>query len=480
MTNVARRIAFLIVLLAAGGAGATPASGADDTAAAVRKTLLEVGRQWTSPAAHVKFARLLFDAGRDEDAFATLEFAEKFFPDKIAALWEKELRLAPPGAGSEKKIETGKDRIAELEAILKRNPDDLKTLEDYSEAMIRTGGWAEARKALDRIVSEKPERTDLMFALSEVYRRLGNHARADEILDTAHALAPEDEVILGAILYFRIGARRFDDAHRIIRRALDLDPRNPIARANLAAIYAIEKKYEEAAREYRFAVLARPNELLYRLRLAKICEENVDLPHEAALNYLKLFRYEPYRDATRLAAKIRMLSYSASARLVKRCAGREDELLALLEHPNPHTRESALKSLGNVGTERAAPAVYARFGDVCDAVRFQAARTMAMLGERVAGDYVGKALGDENPYLRAMGVYIAPLVSDPTEMENIFKSATLDPSPVVRTYLMLAVSRKELGEQGDAYMDKLIGEEKNQPLVGLYMRLRTRASDELQ
>jgi len=135
------------------------------------------------------------------------------------SLWTRAAKTAPDSrlvhlalaALAEKRHQPG-IALAEYESVLTAHPDVIDALNDFALLSGRTGHWPEAAQKFERIVELTPDKAIAHFNLSFAY----------------------------AV------QKRFGDAAREQRRAIELDPNGPLANEWRARLAQIEKAIAEA------------------------------------------------------------------------------------------------------------------------------------------------------------------------------------------------------------------------------------------
>jgi len=136
-------------------------------------------------------------------------------------------------------------------------------------AYLRQGEIPLAKDKLDRALKQDPSNPGVHSARAMLYDRLGDAAKADGEFQTALRLAPRDPEVLNnyAVYLCRIGradegVRRFEEAaHNALYRTPEA------AYTNAGVCLRSAKRDEEAARNFKQALLIRPNfsEAAYQL-----------------------------------------------------------------------------------------------------------------------------------------------------------------------------------------------------------------------
>jgi len=149
------------------------------------------------------------------------------------------------------------------------------------------GRRAEALALYERVARENPTYYDAWERLSRALRAEGRTREADEALRVAEAIVPEffDTLIMLGGVYAKDG--RWGEAAEYYRRALDLQPGDPVAQAGLT------RAREEARTEYEKAIAVLPDAHAKGARYAwlGLWLQKVGDMEGAETNYLAALRY---------------------------------------------------------------------------------------------------------------------------------------------------------------------------------------------
>ncbi|MDW8053428.1 MAG: tetratricopeptide repeat protein [Anaerolineae bacterium] len=142
--------------------------------------------------------------------------------------------------------------------------------------LLAEGRPMEALPFLQRAHRLEPENVDAALNLSGAYLLAGKPQHAVPVLEAALAIAPHSVQLwinLGAA-YLGNRATATDDRQRralaAFQRALELDPLAPSVAYNIGLIHYDRGEIEEAARAFRRAVLADPEDRDARLMLERM------------------------------------------------------------------------------------------------------------------------------------------------------------------------------------------------------------------
>jgi tetratricopeptide (TPR) repeat protein len=139
-----------------------------------------------------------------------------------------------------------------------------------AEALRQAGDLERARGLYAQEIDERPDFAPAYRALGETLLRLGESREAVRILEEA-ARRFGDQVDLLLLLGVAYGPEgRIADSVRTLQRVVDLQPRNPLAWANLGASLEQLQRPAEAQRAFEQALTLDPALLFARNRLARL------------------------------------------------------------------------------------------------------------------------------------------------------------------------------------------------------------------
>ena len=201
--------------------------------------------------ARIRLSLILYRLGRPEDALKQLEQHSRSSPetaldlaaaraelltrmeryDEALELYDRKL-LRYPGDESllysrsflYERMGRVDDAIAELQALLKRNPDDPVALNALGYTLAdRTTRYAEAERYISKALQQSPNSPAIVDSMGWVQFRLGNYDQAAEYLQKAWLLDRDPEIAahLGEV-YWAQG--RQDDAKEIWYESLEENP----------------------------------------------------------------------------------------------------------------------------------------------------------------------------------------------------------------------------------------------------------------
>jgi tetratricopeptide (TPR) repeat protein len=121
--------------------------------------------------------------------------------------------------------------------------------------------YAEAAAEYSKAIAIDSSLAEAQLELGKVYLFTGKRAEARAAFDAAHRLAPTDPYSPYYLASFQVEEGNFDEAIRLLKRSLELDPLNP--KAHYALAQALQRAGRGAEAQ---AELTRHAEILERLR----------------------------------------------------------------------------------------------------------------------------------------------------------------------------------------------------------------------
>ena len=154
--------------------------------------------------------------------------------------------------------------------------------------------FVEARAAAERALAANPNLSLARSALAYVHMNLDwNLPAAEAELDRAERVAPRDATMVNTLANLRSYQRRREDACRLRREAVALDPLNVIIQVNLASDLFALRRLDEAEAVVRRALEVQPNAAQVHAQLSRIYLEKKQA--EAAVAEAKLESASMYR-----------------------------------------------------------------------------------------------------------------------------------------------------------------------------------------
>jgi len=208
---------------------------------ALRLALAVVAERPSDARAHALAAAACHTLGRPEDGMQwfrramALDPADPEFACGLAAC-QYDLKL-PQAARTT------------LEALLTKQPAHLQGWRNLALACEACGDNDAAGAALERAVTLAPERASVRRESAALAMRANRPQDALRHARAAHAMAPQEPLVLHVLLECALKAGDADTAEAAARALLDIDAQDPFARRGLAMALSISGALEDATRE---------------------------------------------------------------------------------------------------------------------------------------------------------------------------------------------------------------------------------------
>lgn len=125
------------------------------------------------------------------------------------------------------------DAASRFARLLEQSPNDCRLQAGAGIAALRLGRTAEAEPELKAATAACPDRAEAWGALAVLEDKQGRWDRSDAAYARAIALSKDNPALLNNAGVSLMARKRFGDAIRLFRQALLLDPSNTRARNNL-------------------------------------------------------------------------------------------------------------------------------------------------------------------------------------------------------------------------------------------------------
>lgn len=243
------------------------------------------------------------DQQRWDDAEEAYRKAVDFAPNNPEALVALSFALVQPRTGA-----VNAKRFAEAEFFAKRatqlQPNSAIAFDRLGVAMMTRGIFnGDTEAAFRRAVQIDPTFIVARVHLARVLRHLNRYNEADPLYKSAIDEA-KDAPTLVLIADGLQADQHWDESDGVLRRALQMDPRNPGALFLLGRLLAVNKKYDEAEPVLKRAIEVNPKNFAAHNLLAR--------------TYLGLERYD---DAFRVYEEAATLASDADRKELSRAFG---------------------------------------------------------------------------------------------------------------------------------------------------------------
>jgi serine/threonine-protein kinase len=126
----------------------------------------------------------------------------------------------------------------------------------------------EARNAVDRALALRPDLPEAHLALGMLHWTLLNHADAEAHFRTCLQHQPNDPQLWRLIGLTKMWGGRWDEGLECQKKAMWLDPRNPVHATNVAGCHRWIRDYENAVQYYERGIEIAPNWIVSYVELA--------------------------------------------------------------------------------------------------------------------------------------------------------------------------------------------------------------------
>lgn len=246
------------VLYGLGSAGTSPG----DELPALVYLRLALYLQPDHPLALVSLSEIFERLKRFEQANQELDRVSPGSPIRLSADIQIALNLEQLGRSEQ--------AMQHLETLMKRNPDDVEVLTAMGTVLRSRKRFAEAAEVYTRAAERigKPDRTNwtLFYYRGSAYERSKQWDKAEADLKLALELVPEEQnygraQVLNYLGYSWVDAGlNIDEAFKMLKRAVELSPRDGMIIDSLGWAYYRLGRYDDAVRELERAVEIKPGD----------------------------------------------------------------------------------------------------------------------------------------------------------------------------------------------------------------------------
>ncbi|CCO23177.1 tetratricopeptide repeat protein [Maridesulfovibrio hydrothermalis] len=192
-------------------------------------------------------AHLLMNMGRDKEALDVIRQGQTKLPE-AANFYLLEAALHSS---------SGKDALAE-EALLRGNensPDNPQILFQLGMNAERKGDLDQTLKYMEQIISKHPDHADALNFVGYLLADKGEQLdRAIVLISQANKLEPDNGYIIDSLAWVNYRSGNFEEAWKLINRAVSLKPKQPELWEHYGDIAAARGNKEEAAKGYNNAL----------------------------------------------------------------------------------------------------------------------------------------------------------------------------------------------------------------------------------
>lgn len=168
--------------------------------------------------------------------------------------------------------------LAQFDAILAQDPEDLRALEAKVRVQIAQRSFESARATAEAIVRSAPDKALGDYYLGLVRLSLGDFEAGAERLRSALEKEPGAVEPLTALVRAYLERDEAPEAEQLLKKTLSRLPEHTVARNLLGEVYLAQQRYDDAAAAFAEVTRQRPQWWLpYRnLALAQLAREDQD------------------------------------------------------------------------------------------------------------------------------------------------------------------------------------------------------------
>ncbi len=140
------------------------------------------------------------------------------------------------------------EALRHLDGIATRDADERKEIDLFKGSLLRDAGqYQQAYEHYEKMLANYPNDPDFMYGKALVAERLNRVEEAISIFEYLTSQYPDNAAYLNALGYTLADrTRRYDEAERYVRKALELRPADPAIIDSMGWIYYRQGKLEEA------------------------------------------------------------------------------------------------------------------------------------------------------------------------------------------------------------------------------------------
>lgn len=164
----------------------------------------------------------------------------------------------------------GEEAIKHLEELAKKRPDDVEVITSFGNVLRSRKRYAEAAEVYSKAIEKigTPERSQwiMFYYRGSAYERAKQWTKAEADLKKALELVPDSQPsgkaqVLNYLAYTWVDTNQnIDEAFRMLKRAVELSPRDGMIIDSLGWAHFRLGQYEEAVRELEKAVELKPGD----------------------------------------------------------------------------------------------------------------------------------------------------------------------------------------------------------------------------
>ncbi len=208
------------------------------------KRAIEIDR--SDAAIHFNLGALLEKSGQLSEALDAYVTASRLDSQNFDAAFYQGLLYSRLGRFGE--------AAAALGAASRINPESVEALIALGMTQEKLQDFEKAELALRKAVSIEPKNNFAKINLAVVLVRKNQESLAEDVLKTVVLDEAQNAKAHAVLGWARLELGKLKDAEQSLKKALEIDPANVIARNNLAVLYQRQGKKEEAKAELDLAI----------------------------------------------------------------------------------------------------------------------------------------------------------------------------------------------------------------------------------
>jgi tetratricopeptide (TPR) repeat protein len=167
-----------------------------------------------------------------------------------------------------------KDVLKKMEALLRREPENISALMTAGRACRQLGDLVMAGEYFRRILERDGSFVEARIERAAIFRRQGKLERAETELEKARVSAPEKDEVHFELALLHGNSGEYTKAVIDYKRVLELDPFNPRALAGLGVIYKLKKEWNKSSMYFRKALGSAPQQVWPYIEYADMLERS--------------------------------------------------------------------------------------------------------------------------------------------------------------------------------------------------------------
>lgn len=221
--------------------------GAADKVAAVYRDIIDLDSAGASGlSARVKLADLMLKEGQQAEPERLVNEVLKENPrDNDALILRAKLAMLQGNA---------QGAIASLRAVLGDQPASIEVLTLLADAHLMNKDDALAKENLSKVIELNPQNPKARLPLAQFLAKSGDYDGALKKIDEALKIAPKDMEVLLAKTKIHAAKRDLKGVQASLMRVKEAQPNNPVGYYQMGQVYAAQKKYDDAIREFEQAM----------------------------------------------------------------------------------------------------------------------------------------------------------------------------------------------------------------------------------